>query len=207
MSYSEGQHTGAACHPTAFPLHVRAEADAIAPNRNRQSDGICGDEAHAQRVSDHNPDPRGVPHAVDLTQDPAHFDAHAYGLRLAGAFVAGHGDGRIKYLVANFGRGDVIFDPAVSLSWRPNASTGHETHLHVSFHYSPAVEQSTAPFFHTAPPVSEDEVTPADYAKIEGLFKEYADRTVAAIAADINGAVDRLDAATAKALAAIQAAK
>lgn len=192
MNYSEGQHTGMPCHPSAFPQHVLAEATAIAPGRNKLSDGICGDPAHAQRVSDHNPDPRGVPHAIDITQDVLRFDAHRYGLVLAQAFIDGHGDQRIKYLVSNYGHGDVIFDPAVSLSWRSNPTGNeHVSHLHVSFHYTPAVEQSTAPFFH---PEDDMPLNAADMALINAALKDIGDRIVASIAADINGAVDRIAA-------------
>lgn len=150
------------CHAPPFASAVLAEATRISPRRRTSSDGVCGDAAHQARVSDHNPSgPHKYAHAVDISQstpgspywDPKYsvFDAHAYGLQLAAAFVQGRGDGRIKYLVSNYGKGDVIFDPSVSLSWRPNATGNeHSNHLHVSF--TVAAEQSTAPFFHAAPP-------------------------------------------------------
>lgn len=37
------------------------------PDRDTHADGWIGDAAHAARTSDHNPDSRGIVHAVDLT--------------------------------------------------------------------------------------------------------------------------------------------
>lgn len=147
------------CHPSAFPLACLAEATRIAPLRNRASDGICGDAHHATEISDHNPaPPNGVPHAFDVTQDPAHFDAHAYGLDIAARVIAGT-ERRVKYLVSNYGHGDVIFDPSVSHLWWPNPTgNAHASHLHVSFLYDPGVEQSTAPFFELEEPVTQAEI-------------------------------------------------
>lgn len=133
-------------------MHVLAEATAIAPARNRASDGICGDARHNGEISDHNADPRGIPHAVDITQDAEHFDAHAYGLQIAGRILSGV-ERRVKYLVSNYGHGDVIF---IDGHWGPNATGDeHVSHLHVSFNYDPATELSTAPLFgavHPPPP-------------------------------------------------------
>lgn len=47
--------------------NLRAEVDAQWPDRDRRSDGWIGDESHAGRVSDHNPDASGVVHALDVT--------------------------------------------------------------------------------------------------------------------------------------------
>lgn len=162
------------CTPSAFPLSVLAEASRISPRRRTSSDGICGDARHAAENSDHNPDSRGIPHAVDISQStpgapfwlPTYgiFDAHTYGFAIAGRMRAGV-ETRVKYLVSFLAGHDVIFDPAVSMTWRPNATgTEHASHLHVSF--TDAAEQSTAPFFavdaqpappiHVPPPVTVD---------------------------------------------------
>lgn len=45
---------------------LRAEFDEINPHRDRRSDGWIGDNHHKLRVSDHNPDPAGVVHALDV---------------------------------------------------------------------------------------------------------------------------------------------
>lgn len=149
------------CHPTAFPNAVLAEASRISPNRRKTSDGICGDPRHRAEVSDHNPDSRGIPHAVDISQStpgspfwlPSYgiFDAHAYGWAIGARMLSGV-ERRVKYLVSFNGQHDVILDPAVSRDWRPNPTgTEHASHLHVSF--TVGAEQSVAPFFGViAPP-------------------------------------------------------
>jgi len=47
------------------------QVNALAPDRNKSSDGWIGDEAHASRKSDHNPNSKGVVQAQDFTHDPA----------------------------------------------------------------------------------------------------------------------------------------
>lgn len=42
------------------------EIDDAYPVRDKRSDGWLGDAAHAARMSDHNPDERGVVHALDV---------------------------------------------------------------------------------------------------------------------------------------------
>jgi hypothetical protein len=39
------------------------------PHRRRTADGWIGDAAHQARASDHNPDRRGIVHAIDVTCD------------------------------------------------------------------------------------------------------------------------------------------
>lgn len=49
---------------------LRAQVNDKWPNRRKDSDGSVGDTSHAARPSDHNPDSRGVVHAIDITHDP-----------------------------------------------------------------------------------------------------------------------------------------
>ncbi|MGZ1492674.1 peptidoglycan-binding domain-containing protein, partial [Brevibacterium sediminis] len=114
-----------------------AQINAYAPNRSKISDGSIGDTAHSSRVSDHNPDSRGIVHARDFTHSPATgFDAHAFVRRLAKA-----GDRRIKYLISN----RQISNPSISGGrWRPySGSNAHTQHAHVSCVYG-ALEDNTA---------------------------------------------------------------
>jgi len=135
-------------------LAIKADADRVAPGRSHASDGTIGDAAHSASVSDHNPDARGVVHAVDITNDPAHgFDAWHWAQVIAARIAAGV-EHRVKYLVSNDGKGaDVIFNPSVSMSWRQNGSykTEHRNHLHVSIKYTDAAENDTSPFFSAGP--------------------------------------------------------
>lgn len=111
---------------TCAPACKQALTDATArwPQRNRASDGCCGDAAHAARVSDHNPNARGFATAFDLTNDPVNGpDINAW-LYLLSA------DPRIKYMIFNHR----IWKPD-DLGWRPyHGANGHEKHLHISIY-------------------------------------------------------------------------
>jgi hypothetical protein len=96
------------------------EASRRWPNRNRASDGICGDPAHQSRPSDHN---RGE--AVDVTHDPANgCDAHALVEQLRQ-----RQDPRVKYLISR----RRIWNPLISPDWRKyTGSNPHDKHAHIS---------------------------------------------------------------------------
>ncbi|RKW71734.1 peptidoglycan DD-metalloendopeptidase family protein [Galactobacter caseinivorans] len=98
------------------------------PTRSTVSDGGKGDDAHAARNSDHNPDATGVVHARDFTHDPAVFDAHAFADRLVAAR-----DPRVSYVIS---RGRISLDNG---SWLPYMGTNpHNKHVHVSVVPGPA---------------------------------------------------------------------
>lgn len=110
-------------------LVLRDQVNALAPNRDRASDGLVGDAAHASRDSDHNPhDVEGVGRdivtALDLTHDPAGgFDSFAFAdvLRV-------NRDRRIKYVISNHR----IFS-AGTWTWRTYTGIDpHINHVHVS---------------------------------------------------------------------------
>lgn len=103
---------------------ILTQATLYRPGRSKASDGTIGDQAHAARVSDHNPDSDGVVLAADLTHDPAHgVDAHGW-IR----WRAEKGDRRIKYAISN------------GMWWKPDGrgwrrytgSNPHTKHVHVS---------------------------------------------------------------------------
>ena len=105
------------------------------PKRDKRSDGWIGDKAHASRQSDHNPDSRGLVHALDIDADLDPKDPGA-AQRLANQIVAYAASGipganRIKYVVFN----DQIASGAYAKSmwkWR-GSGYGHMHHIHVSF--------------------------------------------------------------------------
>lgn len=153
------------CHPSAFPKFMLSSATAIAPHRRTGTDGICASSQHHANNpdSDHEPDYRGIPHAVDVSVDPGVFDPRDY------LDVLVH-DHRFKYIVANFSgwRGkpnnlpDVIYENG---HWQQNGSfkRDHATAPHVHFSFVQAAENSTAVVWSTAPTNGDDdEVTPAD---------------------------------------------
>jgi hypothetical protein len=127
-----------------------ADANRVAPNRSKASDGIIGDATHSASVSDHNPDPRGVVHAVDVTNDPAAGMSGWFWANIVAQRIIAGKERRVKYLVSNDGTHDKIFNPAVSYTWRNNNAEGgqsHRSHLHVSILYTPAAEGDITNFF------------------------------------------------------------
>jgi hypothetical protein len=105
------------------------------PKRDKRSDGWIGDKAHAGRQSQHNPDARGLVHALDIDADLDPKDPGA-AQRLANQIVAYAASGipgsnRIKYVVFN----DQIASGTYANSmwkWR-GSGYGHLRHIHVSF--------------------------------------------------------------------------
>ena len=105
------------------------------PRRDKRSDGWIGDKAHAGRQSDHNPDARGLVHALDIDADLDPKDPGA-AQRLANQIVAYAASGipganRILYVVFN----DRISSGTYANSmweWR-GSGYGHMHHIHVSF--------------------------------------------------------------------------
>jgi hypothetical protein len=108
------------CVPAELCKKALADATALAPNRNRGSDGICGDASHQSRPSDHN-----AGNAFDLTHDPAHgFDAHHWAQA-----TKNQNPPWVTYIISN-GR---IWNPSISPEWRPyTGSNPHDHHAHWS---------------------------------------------------------------------------
>lgn len=118
---------------------ILTQASALWPNRNRASDGLLGDQAHAARTSDHNPGHNGLVHAADLTHDPANgVDCNVLAEQVKD-------DPRVKYVIWN----RRIWNPSISRSWRAyTGSNPHDHHMHVSV--TDAGEYDTSPWFDTA---------------------------------------------------------
>ena len=104
---------------------LRAQINAAYPNRNKASDGVIGDAAHAASASDHNPNGAGVVCAMDITHSPqTGFDVHALADRLR---VNRHPN--LKYIISN-GR---ICGAWTGWAWWPyNGSNRHTSHAHFS---------------------------------------------------------------------------
>lgn len=75
VRYPPGVSTDPAPRLAGSLSRLRAEVDALWPDRSRTSDGWIGDAAHAARESDHNPDARGIVHALDITAAGVHSTA------------------------------------------------------------------------------------------------------------------------------------
>lgn len=50
-------------------IQLREQIDDCFPDRDRKSDGWIGDARHSARVSDHNPDDKGMVRAIDVDKD------------------------------------------------------------------------------------------------------------------------------------------
>lgn len=167
------------------------EADAIAPNRRRTSDGDLGDAAHT--TGDHRPDPvTEIVHAKDLSQSmpgtpywkPGYgqFDAFAYARRIVAAYQSATPAERFRrwpwlqppsggYMVwfeAGLGY-EVIFNPSHPSGpvVRPNGypKIGHTEHLHLSIAHTRVSENDRQSVFGGV--AEEDEVTPEQMTELE----------------------------------------
>ncbi|MGX6603054.1 hypothetical protein ACWKSP_13075 [Micromonosporaceae bacterium Da 78-11] len=146
---------------------LRDEFNALAPRRDKASDGSIGDTAHAQESSDHNPDETGnTPyedadnvnevHAIDVDAD----------LRQAGwtmdraleVIITRHREGRDDRLQ------NVIYNRRIwsrSTDWASRVYTGdnpHTEHAHFSARYTTAQESDTRPWG-----LLEDDVTKSEF--------------------------------------------
>lgn len=155
-----------------------AAFDVFAPGRAHASDGSIGDAAHAQEVSDHNPDETGsVPihdadhinevHAIDVD-----FNLRTPGLtmEMAVQHILGRcrtgAERRLRYIIYNHR----IWE--ADNAWRQRNYTGaspHTEHAHFSFSYLTPLEASTVSWH------LEDimvELSPGALAKIEAIIDD-----------------------------------
>lgn len=107
---------------------LRDQVNAKWPLRSKESDGSVGDTSHSARKSDHNPDTRGIVHAIDITHDPKHgFDSYKFA-----DMLLKRQDPRISYIISNrrIGSGPAGPQPGV---WRPySGANPHDHHVHIS---------------------------------------------------------------------------
>jgi hypothetical protein len=172
----------ATCAPCLNTL--LAELNAVAPNRDKASDGWIADDLH-DSASDHQQDDRGIVHARDFDKDLAR---------------AGLSMERVAYYLVNEARAGrlpwvkyIIFDRRI---W--SASTGfvereyvgsnpHDKHMHVSAKSGAAYENDTGPIG-LASLIEEPDVDLND--KIEN--DRYPNRTLKQLLNDVSGVRDTL---------------
>lgn len=163
---------------------LRDEFNAIAPARDKTSDGWIGDTAHQQESSDHNDDETGnVPihdadslhevHAIDVDRD----------LRLADVTM----EDAVQFLLTRCKSGAetrlryIIFNRRIweaSNGWRQRTYTGknpHDHHAHYSNSYDSSKESNTRSWG------LEDEFMAIDYDKIRTIVRDEVRAAVAAI--------------------------
>jgi hypothetical protein len=120
--------------PVAGIVTLKSQVDSRWPNRDHASDGIKGDSDHADRTSDHNPDSKGLVHAIDIDEDLRGSKDDNRWLAdqmIAYARMRRAGSERFK---------NIVYENQVASgtyadhywTWR-NGSFGHEKHIHTSF--------------------------------------------------------------------------
>lgn len=147
-------------------VELRREIDARWPKRDRASDGWLGDAAHAARQSDHNPDARGMVHALDVDKD---------GIDVPAVLVALIGDARVWYVIHD----RTIWSRTYDWKARPYTGTNaHTEHIHVSIRYETTAEQGTGPWLtdQEAPDMTPEEML---HAKINGAGDRYLSNVLA----------------------------
>jgi hypothetical protein len=131
------------------------ELNARWPNRDHASDGAKGDDAHAGRISDHNPDwsAGGVVRAIDVDKD---------GIDVQQLLDATVRDPRVAYVIWNRRIASATEDGA-PWDWEPYDGTNpHDKHVHISIRHTKAAETDRSPWFTH----QEDEVTEAQAAEL-----------------------------------------
>ena len=125
-------------------LQLRSEVNGNWPQRDKASDGSIGDQSHANRNSDHNPNRWGVVTAIDIDDDlssddtiPFKLAEHFRNLARAG-FVPLQNGGYIIYFRK-------IASARDNWAWRDyNGINAHKSHIHVSVGDYPAQFDNTS---------------------------------------------------------------
>ena len=130
----------ASWRPAKCLIKLRDQIDALAPERDKSSDGLLGDAAHAARASDHNPNAAGVVTAIDISHDPAHgVDTYALA-----ELLRTRRDHRAKYIISNRRICSATVSP---WEWRPyNGTNPHTHHVHISAVADPALYDDASPW-------------------------------------------------------------
>jgi hypothetical protein len=127
---------------------LRRQINAMAPDRDRASDGGIGDRAHQNSTSDHNPWVMDGPVGVVTARDFTHSPATGCDAGVLVEVLRASRDPRIKYMIwnrrvcAGTPRGG---QPA--WAWRPyTGKNPHTRHAHVSVMPSKALYDDSRPF-------------------------------------------------------------
>ena len=111
---------------------LRAEVNALWPNRSKASDGTIGDAAHSARTSDHNPNARRSVNAIDIT---------ASGIDTGKLINAAKAHPSVRYIIH---RGRIMNRDIGNFQSRHySGSNPHNTHVHISIYQSATAERRT----------------------------------------------------------------
>lgn len=116
---------------------LRATFDDLFPGRDRASDGWIGDASHAARASDHNPDSRGLVHAIDVDANLGPGATMRDVVRAVVARCHAGAERRLTYVIYD----RQIASASHGWTWRPYDGTSpHTEHAHFSASSVPARE-------------------------------------------------------------------
>jgi hypothetical protein len=122
----------------AAAVTLRDQVNKRYPRRDKASDGTKGDDRHARRRSDHNPDKTGYVMALDIDEDfGAPGTSRVFADQLV-EYMRTSGDRRIKNIVyegrvASGTYPDVKGRRPTWWVWRSAPRLGHHHHIHISF--------------------------------------------------------------------------
>lgn len=152
-----------------------AEVDARWPKRKRGSDGTIGDDSHAARASEHNPDrdddpmPRGAVSAADITKDSV-----AQMTAIRKALID---DPRTWYVIH---AGRIYRRKTGFKSEKYNGPNPHTNHLHVSVLQTKRAHDDTGPWGiagkGSPKPDAKPKVEPKEPCKVPDTLKRGSNR-------------------------------
>jgi len=118
----------------------RDEINARFPRRDKRSDGWIGDDSHATRNSQHNPDDEtGAVRAIDIDVDDNDPNKD---LRLQ-VIAAAKRDPRVWYIISN----GIIWSRTYNWVAKKYYGNPHTGHVHVSVVEDPRAWRDTSPWF------------------------------------------------------------
>lgn len=142
-------------------VQLRRELRREFPKRDTRTDGWLGDPAHQARRSEHNPDAKGMVHALDIDTEPGMTEAEKR--RLLRELI---GDPRVWYVIHE----GVIWSS--TYGWKARRYTGenpHNGHIHVSIRLAAAAEKDTKAWLKN---LKETTVAPAKKAPAKAPAKK-----------------------------------
>lgn len=147
------------CAPALVAL--RSEINEHWPDRDKRSDGCCGDAAHAARKSDHNADRSGYAHAHDFDEDIAAGTRPLWDTLLPILLA----DDRTKYVIYER---RIMYPDGTNKAY--TGANAHDHHLHLSIKSTATHDtRRWLPALHAAALTQEDDMTPAQAKMLEEL--------------------------------------
>src|SRR5690349_2076270 len=119
----------------AVLIRARTAINTRWPKRDHESDGWIGDKAHQARTSDHNPDSRGIVHAIDVDRDGIHIPT------VLASFMLHSSTNYVIFNKRIMDRDVRDFYPATY-----TGSNDHTRHIHESIYHGTTAEKRTEKF-------------------------------------------------------------